>query len=67
MPFYSYKCKDCGTLIEEVYQNITDEPLKECPECKGELVRLIGGCNFILKGGGWPGKDIKGENNGKRT
>jgi putative FmdB family regulatory protein len=59
MPFYSYKCKDCELKIEEVYQNITDEPLKECPECKGELVRLIGGCSFILKGGGWPGKELK--------
>lgn len=59
MPFYSYKCKTCGELFEDIWQSINDEPLNKCPECGGLIVRQISSCNFILKGQNWPGKDIK--------
>jgi len=52
MPIYEYECKKCGKRME-VWQKITDEPLKECPECGGELVKLISQTSFILKGTGW--------------
>ncbi len=52
MPIYEYECKNCGERFE-VWQKITDEPLKVCEKCGGELVRLISQTSFILKGTGW--------------
>ena len=52
MPTYEYLCEDCGYQFEAV-QRITDEPLKECPSCKGKVKRLISCTNFLLKGEGW--------------
>uniref|UniRef100_A0A7V4JQI4 Zinc ribbon domain-containing protein n=1 Tax=Thermodesulfobacterium geofontis TaxID=1295609 RepID=A0A7V4JQI4_9BACT len=52
MPIYEYECKNCGKHFE-VWQKITDEPLKICKECRGELIKLISESNFILKGTGW--------------
>lgn len=34
---YTYKCKECGVVFE-TKQNISDETLKDCPECKTENV-----------------------------
>jgi len=59
MPLYSYKCHKCGELFEDIWQKMTDEPLTKCPECGGKMVRQITPCGIILKGTGWPGKDIK--------
>ncbi|AEH23553.1 regulatory protein, FmdB family [Thermodesulfobacterium geofontis OPF15] len=52
MPIYEYECKSCGKHFE-VWQKITDEPLKVCKECGGELIKLISESSFILKGTGW--------------
>jgi putative FmdB family regulatory protein len=52
MPIYEYECKACGKQFE-VWQKITDEPLKTCKECGGELIKLISESGFILKGTGW--------------
>ena len=50
MPVYEYQCTGCGKRFEKT-QGMNDPPLKECPNCRGELRRLIsGGTNFILKG-----------------
>ncbi|MCD6539111.1 MAG: zinc ribbon domain-containing protein [Candidatus Omnitrophica bacterium] len=63
MPHYDYTCKKCGYTFE-VFQKIDDEPLKECPKCKGELKRLIGsGCGLIFKGNGFYITDYKRNNN----
>jgi len=52
MPIYEYKCTKCGGQFE-VTQKITDDPLKECNLCGGELKRLITNTSFVLKGTGW--------------
>ena len=53
MPTYDYKCKSCGHKFEYL-QNITAEPLANCPECGGTLHRLIGaGAGLIFKGSGF--------------
>jgi putative FmdB family regulatory protein len=49
---YEYQCKNCNHHFE-AEQRISDQPLKECPECKGEVQRLISNGNFILQGDGW--------------
>lgn len=59
MPTYEYLCKACGHA-HEIFQKITDEPIKECPDChKPELVKQISGGNFQLKGTGWYVTDIR--------
>ena len=53
MPTYEYECKSCGYTFE-AFQNISDEPLCECPKCGGEIYRVIhGGTGIIFKGSGW--------------
>ena len=53
MPTYEYECKKCSHNFE-VFQAMSDEPLKECPKCKKELRRLInGGAGVIFKGSGF--------------
>jgi putative FmdB family regulatory protein len=44
----------------EALQKISDEPLKDCPNCeKAELSKLISAASFRLKGGGWYETDFK--------
>ena len=53
MPTYDYRCNDCGHEFE-IFQNMTDDLLKDCPVCKGRVERLIGaGAGFIFKGSGF--------------
>jgi len=59
LPTYEYKCLDCGNLFEQ-FQRITEEPIKECPKCKGNVKRLIGaGVGPIFKGSGFYQTDYK--------
>jgi len=52
MPVYEYKCAQCDEQFE-VIQKMSDDPLKECKSCGGELKKLITNTSFVLKGGGW--------------
>ena len=53
MPTYEYECKNCGHGFE-VFQSMSDPPLKDCPECGKEIRRLIfGGTGVIFKGSGF--------------
>ncbi len=53
MPTYSYKCRDCGYSFT-IRQSIKEDALKECPECGGEVRRLISGnTGLIFKGSGF--------------
>ncbi|MCS7198802.1 MAG: zinc ribbon domain-containing protein [Caldimicrobium sp.] len=52
MAIYEYECLTCGHSFE-VWQKITEDPLKSCERCGGEVRRLIGQTGFILKGTGW--------------
>jgi putative FmdB family regulatory protein len=59
MPTYEYKCSECEEVFE-VFQKITDDPLKTCQVCGGELKRLIsGGMGVIFKGSGFYTTDYK--------
>jgi len=59
MPTYDYKCTECNYTFE-VFQRMSDEPLKSCPKCKGVLKRLIGmGAGPIFKGSGFYQTDYK--------
>jgi putative FmdB family regulatory protein len=56
MPIYEYDCPECGKF--ETIQKFSDEPLVECPTCRGAgrssaVKRLVSLASFHLKGGGW--------------
>jgi putative FmdB family regulatory protein len=64
MPTYEYECKVCGYTFD-VFQNMSDAPVKVCPECGKEVRRLIkGGTGVIFKGSGFYVTD-KGKSPGK--
>ncbi|MDR3248976.1 MAG: zinc ribbon domain-containing protein [Treponema sp.] len=53
MPTYGYECKSCGHSFD-VFQSMSDDPIKVCPECGKEVRRLInGGSGIIFKGSGF--------------
>ncbi len=63
MPTYDYACDACGHEFERV-QRITEKPLRKCPKCgRDKARRMIGGGNFILKGGGWESDLYSGPSN----
>jgi putative FmdB family regulatory protein len=52
MPLYEYECEACGVRFER-RQPITADPLKDCPECGGDVHRLIHPVGVIFKGKGF--------------
>ena len=59
MPIYEYQCQDCGKALEAL-QKISDEPLRDCPECgESALKKKVSAAAFRLKGGGWYETDFK--------
>jgi len=59
MPNYDYECSKCRHVFE-VFQRISEEPLKSCPKCGGPVKRLIGGgIGIIFKGSGFYTTDYK--------
>lgn len=52
MPIYEYKCTGCEARHEFI-QRFSDKPRTECPDCGGELAKLISSTSFVLKGTGW--------------
>mgnify|MGYP000966758063 CR=1 FL=1 len=52
MPTYVYRCSKCGHQLETV-QRMTEDPLKDCPQCDGELVRLLFPPGIVFKGSGF--------------
>lgn len=59
MPTYEYECKACGHRFE-VFQSMSEKPLRRCPECKGKVDRLIGaGAGIIFRGSGFHSTDYR--------
>ena len=52
MPLYEYRCQTCGVRFER-RQHMNDEPVKVCPECGGEVRRLIQPVGIVFKGSGF--------------
>ena len=63
MPTYDYECQDCHERFE-IFQSITEEPIKNCINCNGKIKRLIsGGSGLIFKGSGFYITDYKNKKN----
>jgi putative FmdB family regulatory protein len=45
-------CTDCGNDLE-VVQKFTDEPLTECPVCRGQLRKVFYPVGVVFKGSGF--------------
>ncbi|MCU0715846.1 MAG: zinc ribbon domain-containing protein [Pirellula sp.] len=62
MPTYDYECDACNHKFE-LYQSISAEPEKTCPECKKKkLRRLIGtGGAVMFKGSGFYQTDYRSD------
>ena len=58
MPLYEYQCQNCQK-VHEVIQKFSDEPMKQCPDCQGEVQKLMSLNSFALKGSGWYTTDYK--------
>jgi putative FmdB family regulatory protein len=52
VPVYEYQCDTCGLRFER-RQHMSEEPLKDCPECDGRLHRVIQPVGVIFKGSGF--------------
>ena len=52
MPTYMYKCADCGHRFEDV-QGFHDDPHDTCPDCGGQVRRVIGNVGVTFKGSGF--------------
>jgi putative FmdB family regulatory protein len=51
MPAYEYECDSCQTHFER-RQKMSERALETCPDCGGQVKRLIsGGAGAITKGG----------------
>jgi putative FmdB family regulatory protein len=59
MPIYGYRCRSCGHELE-VLQKMSDPPLQTCPNCSGQLQKLIYPAGVIFKGSGFYSTDYKG-------
>jgi len=70
MPTYQYACQICGHQFE-IRQRFSEDPLTECPECRGRIRRIISPVGIIFKGSGFYITDNKakhglnGHSNGK--
>ena len=52
MPVYEYECPACEKVFE-VQQRMSDDPLSVCPDCSGQVKKIVSMSSFHLKGGGW--------------
>jgi putative FmdB family regulatory protein len=62
MPTYDYECDACSHHWE-LFQKITDDPVKKCPQCgKKKAVRQFGtGAAIMFKGSGFYETDYRSE------
>src|ERR1700730_13010832 len=64
MPTYGYQCGRCAHKFE-VRQSMSDAPLKDCPECGGELRKLLYPVGVQFKGSGFYTTDYARKSDGK--
>jgi putative FmdB family regulatory protein len=59
VPLYEYQCKQCQHRFEKI-QSFSAPEEKVCPECGGEVERLISAPAIQFKGAGWYVNDYAG-------
>jgi putative FmdB family regulatory protein len=54
---YEYQCNHCHTVTELVLEGF-DAPKKTHCKCGNYAKKIISKSSFLLKGPGWPGKEL---------
>ena len=62
MPVYAYECSECGVRFER-RQSFSDDPITVCPECEGQVRRLIQPVGILFKGSGFYVTDNRSSSN----
>ncbi|MEI8214521.1 MAG: FmdB family zinc ribbon protein [Actinomycetota bacterium] len=52
MPTYQYACTACDHAFE-AFQSFSENPLTECPVCKGEVRKVYSNVGVVFKGSGF--------------
>jgi putative FmdB family regulatory protein len=52
VPLYEYECKQCGHRFEKIMK-FSDDPIKVCPKCGGEVEQMVSAPAVQFKGSGW--------------
>ena len=52
MPLYEYQCNQCNRR-HEIIQRFSEAPVTVCPDCGGEMRKLISSPAFQFKGSGF--------------
>jgi len=59
MPIFQYKCPDCNHVQDEFHSINSKSPIS-CQKCEKNSERqFVPTSNFVLKGSGWPGQEVK--------
>ena len=59
MPLYDYHCNKCKVRFEHLHLSHKEEPLKTCPDCGGEVRKLISTQTFKFRGFGFYTTDYR--------
>lgn len=59
MPTYDYSCSQCETHYTRIFKMSERDTPTVCPECGGDGARVPSLPQFILKGDGWTGKNLR--------
>ena len=61
MPIYAYQCEVCSFSFERVL-SLKDYDQPQTCDCGGSAKKLVTPISFVLKGDGWPGKNLRIKN-----
>lgn len=59
MPTYKYKCKECEHTYTAMLRMADHDKEQPCPQCGASNKKAITAPNFVLKGDGWAGKNMR--------
>ena len=59
MPTYQYLCESCGHRFD-IFQHFADAPLTTCPNCSGQIHRVLFPAGIVFKGSGFYKTDSRG-------
>ena len=70
MPLYEYKCEACAHRFERI-QKFSDPPVETCPQCGGQVKKLLSAPAIQFKGSGFYitdyGKSGSGESKSEKA